>query len=677
MARPRAHAPVAYSDHDRLLARQFVIDFRFWAERVARVKHRNQPSRLVPLTLNPKQASLHRTFERARALNVIRNVRGLGLQKKALELFPQLEIDTDEIGYSQAITNLTAFHVSRFLHEAREKDADFAGLHDGPLRLLLGKYRRAGVSTYVEARLFHEGNFTPNLSMNVTAHTGETSANVFDMTRDMYRFWPNELLRFREVAETDAKTGTTWANGSKVAVHTASGKDQARSFGFDRTHLSEYAHFAAYGAVSANITGSQEHAWIIIESTAKGPSGPFYEEWQAALSIEELEVALEAKDAERLMRWNRYVKWFAAWHEDPGHVVPVERWEQDSLRGDLDAYERGLVSRFNLTLPQLKWRRGKLEEVRRKSIDDLGGLTPDQYLQQEHPADEEEMFQSSSLAIFDVGALRAMRIRSRALPRRHFRLMDNEEPIEPVLPSGANLTVFERPKRHHSYVIGADISQGISRDWSVAVVLDQTDGTFAVEVAVWRGKIPSKAFGDVLTILALWYNNALLMPEVNGPGLAACARILENRYAFLWHRRTPDMAGVVNDDNAFRFGFNTTQQTKKMVVDNTALAVRDGAVEFRSEVVISECESFINNEGRYEGMTGKKDDAAIAACLSFYGHLMRSVDPKDIRRASEEETMSWYDRDLVDQIRKLQEQNAVVARKAMGADYIGYEWERT
>jgi hypothetical protein len=133
----------------------------------------------------------------------------------------------------------------------------------------------------------------------------------------------------------------------------------------------------------------------------------------------------------------------------------------------------------------------------------------------------------------------------------------------------------------------------------------------------------------MLCLLAEWYNDAFIVPEANGPGLAACTRVVENRYPHIYHRRTMDMIkGRVSDPNTFRFGFLVTASTKTRVLADTQEAIRTESLNFLSEELIKEHLSFESNDGKMQAPKGQHDDTVMATAMAFFGHT-RAAPPVD------------------------------------------------
>ena len=612
---------------DPAVERGFVEDKVAAMEKLILVEHRDKKGELTPLVLNSCQRRLHALFENARAFRIVKNML---LSDDCEEIAKVIGISPKQ-KFSTLVRKVNQRNIDTLLYEFKQK-APHLELSDGPVRIVITKCRRAGVSSYIGARFYLEANFTPNMSVLVMAHRGANARRIFKYTKDFYDYWSPEYDEYRKVAQYKSKSeGYTWEHNSRYVVASAGGDNSARGDQFDLMHLSESAFFESYAEVNSALTAAPKYSTVIEESTGNGPSGGFYERWTKALDIDDIIRAHDEKEATVIQNWNGYIRFFYSWLEDPAYNEQVFDWEREHIQNSLDADERALLAAFpDTTLEQLKWRRTKIENDCQANEQ---GLPPELYFCQEFPETAAASFQATSSKWFSQRKLQRMSLRAKTVqPEMCLRMDPNDDPKK-VHQGLQNLTVWSKPKPGHSYVVGADVSQGLKRgDWSVAVVFDRHDGTFLSEAAMLRIKVPAPAFGEMLCLLAEWYNDAYLVPEANGPGLAACTRVVENRYPHIYHRRTMDMIrGRVSDPNTFRFGFLVTSSTKTRVLADTQEAVRNDSVMFYSPDLIKEHLAFESNDGKMQAPQGQHDDTVMATAMAFFGHT-KAAPPIDRRK---------------------------------------------
>ena len=85
-----------------------------------------------------------------------------------------------------------------------------------------------------------------------------------------------------------------------------------------------------------------------------------------------------------------------------------------------------------------------------------------------------------------------------------------------------DVTLYRRPEKTRSYVLGADVSEGIGLDYSVAKVFDVTDLMNVEEVATFSSNtLSGPLFGYVMAKMARLYNDAYVACERNGVSVSA------------------------------------------------------------------------------------------------------------------------------------------------------------
>jgi hypothetical protein len=112
------------------------------------------------------------------------------------------------------------------------------------------------------------------------------------------------------------------------------------------------------------------------------------------------------------------------------------------------------------------------------------------------------------------------------------------------LPMGPNqrFTVFKKPKPRHVYVVGADFAHGLQTgDFDVAQVLDSSVRPYE-QVAVAQGRWGETRFHKVLFAILRLYNDAFLLGERQGGGLAVMRTLLdEYAYTYMYYQKNLDL----------------------------------------------------------------------------------------------------------------------------------------
>lgn len=168
----------------------------------------------------------------------------------------------------------------RYLHERVEEQRR----KHGWVRVIVVKGRQEGVSTYFEARGFHKVVRGQGLSAFILAHEAKATDHLFSMAR---RFYNNMNPALRPAREKDNPREMTFPSvNTGYSAATAGNEDAGRSCTSQIVHWSEVAYcdndYAILDSMLqgiALIPGTE----IVIESTANGPKGLYYDMCMAAM----------------------------------------------------------------------------------------------------------------------------------------------------------------------------------------------------------------------------------------------------------------------------------------------------------------------------------------------------------------------------------------------------------
>jgi len=449
----------------------------------------------------------------------------------------------------------------------------------GKVRIILLKARQQGLSTFASG--FNYFRLSQNAASKgiVIAHVAESTKALFDMYRRIHQECPEMLkpsTRYssrRELVFDKLDTALT--------VATAGGDGIARGETITNAHLSELAFWPNatanenLNAVLQAIPNTAGTA-IIIESTANGMTGPFYEMWQNAVNGS-----------------NGYFPFFSAWFETDEYREPAP--ENMELTQD----EEELKKKFDLDNDQLYWRRRKIAQNGRELF------------MQEYPSTPEEAFLASGRPVFVPEQLHEM-LRVAPDPIQRLALEGEEWQEHPR----GELLVYRKHDTRETYYIGADIGMGIKGgDYSVAQVLD----SHRRQVAVWRGLVHPDYFADVLYALGNHFNHAIIAPENNSHGLLTAIRLGRDlAYPYVW---TDVSEGKLNDQESITIGFRTTVKTKPLIIDRLRAALREGDIELYDKTTLREMLSFVVTEsGRMEAEQGCHDDCVMSLAICNHIH---------------------------------------------------------
>jgi hypothetical protein len=182
------------------------------------------------------------------------------------------------------------------------------------------------------------------------------------------------------------------------------------------------------------------------------------------------------------------------------------------------------------------------------------------------------------------------------------------------------LLVWDDPKPGTRYVIGADVSEGLSDgDYSCADVLSLPYGE---QVAHWHGKIAPDLYAKLLKQLGERYNNALVGVEANNHGMTVNILLRDYGYSNIYVQKAIDDRGS-SDKETRRLGWLTTSKSKPYIIDQLAAELREQTHGIVNEKTVIEMQTYIvQDNGSYNAQAGCHDDRVMARAIA--GEMLRS-----------------------------------------------------
>lgn len=187
------------------------------------------------------------------------------------------------------------------------------------------------------------------------------------------------------------------------------------------------------------------------------------------------------------------------------------------------------------------------------------------------------------------------------------------------------LHVWEHPEEGAHYVIGADVASGAgvtSRDASVAYVLKLKPDLSLDMVAAHFSYLDPLEYAKEVKKLAIYYCQALVIPEVNSIGSAFLAKLYkELSYPSVFLGETP--AEQINAGPDSRMGVITSTANKPAMVVSLLNYVHSGRLTIRDKEAISECRTFQKTRTdagnyKYGAASGAHDDRTMALAMVAY-----------------------------------------------------------
>ena len=458
------------------------------------------------------------------------------------------------------------------------------------------KARKEGVSTEVEGLAFARIVSHPNTRAYIVSHDVKSAGIIYNMTKLFYDELPEWLKKPLKRNRADCMEFAA-PHRSAIYMDTAANAKVVRGDDLHCFHGSEVAFWPETMKVSPdnlmlaalNAIPNPESSLVVLESTANGRDGFFYEQW------------IKAKNNE-----TGFIPIFLPWFIFDKYSRAITKGDMvDSLsKSDLETFtkekfyevfeeglsveEQALREAHLLSLEQLNWRRWTIKFKCSGDGDKF---------RQEHPANDSEAFISTEgTSIFSMATLDRINLEvSPVQAKGNLVISENPGPgskrVEFVeRTGGASLKVWEWPKREGTahYLIGADAASGIGGgDFSCGQVLDRE--TFA-QVAEFHARIEPYVFAEELYKLAIMYNHAFLAVENDAYGQATLTALVNvHQYGYLYRTIREEKGRRQRTD---KLGWTTSAQTKIQMIDTLYRFLEDDLVTINSPELIDELRSF-------------------------------------------------------------------------------------
>ena len=213
--------------------------------------------------------------------------------------------------------------------------AFYDGLHFNNIIL---KARQLGMSTGINLTMLDTCLFNANTECGIIAHTESAGMDLLRRNiRQVYSDLPEAIQDLAPLV-SDSAHHVRFGNGSSIKVATT-----MRSSSLQMLHISEFGKIAANSPPRAReiVSGSLETVAkgniVVIESTAEGSSGYFYQYCQTAQALADSGKALSASD---------YRFFFFPWFKHPDYQLNSTAFIDDELRD----YFQTLSTEHGITL---------------------------------------------------------------------------------------------------------------------------------------------------------------------------------------------------------------------------------------------------------------------------------------------------------------------------------------
>lgn len=419
-------------------------------------------------------------------------------------------------------------------------------------------------------------------------------------------------------------------NGSEMDRITLANPQAGRAGGYQFLVVTEMAFLDAEGVADAKsvVAGLVKTVLfrpgtiIILESTANGSTGDYYERWQQAITFD------EAKTGK-----NGFIRVFYAWFQfsdlrmEKPSAEGIETWD------DVTQSEAALAEKWSLDLHQIAWMRYAIRE-------ECGGDF-EQFCE-DFPFDAESAFRKSGRGRFCSNGI-DRQSKNLHKHKAEYGVLEYSERANKVMwrptsESEARFVRWEQAIHGKAYLCACDPTTGDSQTSgkdpdsnSVGVLrrgyIDGASGKWMEPALVMRNMCykDGTKFGnwvdpdileDDIFLMTKYYGDCKSVVEVNNPGLAIIELQRKRGTIDMYQRQAWNQR---EQKEVNQFGWLTTEKTREMVVSTLARAIREAGtgqpgegIEIRCPWIIDQLKNFVTKKnGRSEAAKGKHDDDVL------------------------------------------------------------------
>lgn len=258
-------------------------------------------------------------------------------------------------------------------------------------RNIILKARQLGFTTLISIAWLDHALFTPNVRCGIVAHDRDSAEIILrDKVKFAYNNLPAQLRAVKGLIKESA-TELMFSNNSSVRVATS-----MRSGTIHRLHISEFGKICskypdkAREVTTGSIPAVPLSGIVVVESTAEGPEGEFYDMTQRAIALDQQRAALTERD----YRFH-FFPWFDApeYRMDPESVIITDKDREyfDAVEAQMDR---------SIDLYQRAW------YVATRDADFSGNS---ELMWQEYPSTPTEAFQKSTEGHYYTKEMTAVR----------------------------------------------------------------------------------------------------------------------------------------------------------------------------------------------------------------------------------------------------------------------------
>lgn len=474
------------------------------------------------------------------------------------------------------------------------------------------KCRRARVSTIYLAIGYHLVRFNDNKKGLVFADRLETSRKL---RRILDIFYQSDDLNNKPVKGKATLCEGLYLHPSELDKDDTSrdsflllGSGEQRNSGIggslDFMHWSE-----------ASLTPDAEKSWTTISPSLQG----------AIFDVAESTPSLTGEDEIIFRAFERKPPhcdtMFFSWLDVREYRVDDPELEKEfipNIDHALYGKEAEIMNDFKISIPQMIWRR--------KKLDDLGSIHSFRAI---YPISSEEAFFSNAGLYFAKELIDLTVPKEKIKDSMQVSFSDDGDGSSMIQSNLGAWRCWSNKTPLAEYLVSVDLSEGKTADkesrdldYSVATIWKLSKPV--EEVCILRDRVPPEIMAEQCACAARYYNDALIIPEINGPGLAFLVR-LRQLYNNIYREQKYAAGSFVMTEE---YGFRTTSTNKTRALGSIGQLIRKDGLIIHSDIIRKEMSKFAQNGVKYGALSGHHDDTItclwlMAVCISQNPSLIK------------------------------------------------------
>lgn len=186
--------------------------------------------------------------------------------------------------------------------------------------------------------------------------------------------------------------------------------------------------------------------------------------------------------------------------------------------------------------------------------------------------------------------------------------------------------IYKTYVKGHQYQMGIDSSEGVdttedslrktAKDSGVIVVWDKTTDE---EVAHFSAKVPPRVLAEKAVMIASWYENPEMVPEINAMGFALLNKLEELGYNNIYRRKEFDRT---TKKTMKKLGWRMTAASKQLVISYFSDLMRLRKPRVYTKETVEELKTFVYTDNAKKKGAGAQqgfhDDKIIGTLLAAF-----------------------------------------------------------